>query len=73
MKELGESLVALIDSSLDGNVRDLVLLLRSVANQQHEAGATHFEGVAYLNLANSLRALGDFQACWRRQAPRSTS
>ena len=48
MKELGESLVAVIDSSLDGNVRPLVLVLRSVANEQHQSGATHFEGIAYL-------------------------
>ena len=59
MKQIAEAFVALIDSSLDGNVQDVVDLLRPLAHRQHEAGETHFEGITYLNLANSLRALGD--------------
>jgi ATP/maltotriose-dependent transcriptional regulator MalT len=60
MRGIAKALVALIDSSLDGNLRDLVQLLRSLADRQREAGATHFEGIAYLNLSFGLRALGDF-------------
>ena len=59
IKEIAHSLVALIDSSLDGNIRDLVSLLRRPVQTQHNSGGTHFEGIGYLNLANSLRALGD--------------
>ena len=59
MRGIAEAFVALIDSSIDGNVQDLVDLLRSLALQQREAGETHFEGITQLNLANALRALGD--------------
>ncbi len=59
LKGIAEGFVALIESSLDGNVRDLVDLLRSLAIEQEKAGETHFEGITQLNLANALRALGD--------------
>jgi ATP-dependent transcriptional regulator len=62
MKGIAEAFVGLIDSSVDGNVRDVVVLLRSLAARQHEAGETHFEGITYLNLANCLRVVGDAAA-----------
>ena len=59
MKGIAEAFVALIDSSLDGSVRDLVDVLTTLAKRQHEAGEAHFAGVTYLNLANCLREFGD--------------
>ena len=59
LRAIASALVAILEDSLDGNIADLLELLRKLAEVQHEASETHFEGITQLNLANGLRAYGD--------------
>ena len=60
--EIAEVFVALIDSSVDGNLETVVAARDRL--EQHNSAPAHrtSQGVGYLNLANCLRALGDFAA-----------
>ena len=73
VKGIADALVALIDSSLDGNVRELVSLLRTLINTQHDAGATHFEESGTSTSRTASARSETSPACWPLQRHRSTS
>ena len=47
-----------VSDSVDGDVAASVIRLRTLAAEQAAIGQTHFEGITYLNLAESLRTRG---------------
>jgi ATP/maltotriose-dependent transcriptional regulator MalT/DNA-binding SARP family transcriptional activator len=55
---IAEGTLAAVADSVDGNVGESVVRLRELAEQQRERGQTHFEGITYLNLAETLRTRG---------------
>ncbi len=59
IRAIAEAFVALIETSVDGNLVAAIDVLIRLATAQMQSGETHFAGVTYLNLANLLRAQGD--------------
>jgi len=47
-----------VSDSVDGDVGASVVRLRELASEQAAMGQTHFEGITYLNLSESLRTRG---------------
>ena len=47
-----------VSNSVDGDVAASVIRLRTLAAEQSAIGQTHFEGITYLNLAESFRTRG---------------
>lgn len=58
LRAIAEGLEALVDTSLDGDLRTAIEVFTSLAARQEKAGEHHFAGVTYLNLANLLRISG---------------
>ncbi len=54
---IGDGLLTLIDSAVDGNMEGSRDRLRRLADQHRTGGQTHFEGISLLNLAETFRAL----------------
>lgn len=61
IRAIADALAALLESSLDGDVSEVVELLQSLARLQLASKETHFEGITRLNLAIGLRAMGDME------------
>ena len=59
IRAIAEAFVALIETSVDGNLVAAIDVMIRLALAQMQSGETHFAGVTYLNLANLLRAQGD--------------
>jgi ATP/maltotriose-dependent transcriptional regulator MalT/DNA-binding SARP family transcriptional activator len=59
IRAIAEAFVALIETSVDGDLNAAIDVLTRLGKAQVQSGESHFAGVTFLNLANLLRAQGD--------------
>jgi len=59
---IAEGFIEVIEASIDGDIRRSVDRLTSIAAAQGARDQSHFEGISYLNLSESYRALGHADA-----------
>ena len=59
---IAQTMLLILQGSLDGRMPETVERLSELAERQRLNGDTHFEGITYLNLAVTQRAMGDAAA-----------
>ena len=55
---IAEGLIDMVEASTDGDIRESIGRLETIAKTQHALRQSHFEGISFLNLAESFRARG---------------
>ena len=65
LRHIGQSLVGLVEASLDANVRELLSQLHDLLRHQRARGHVHYEGVTLLNIAVTYQAQGDATSALR--------
>ena len=58
-RAIAEATCLRYEASLDGQLGDLIDLLKDIASQSESGDLTHFKGVSYLNLSLAEQARGD--------------
>jgi DNA-binding SARP family transcriptional activator len=59
VRAIMEATAALMKTSVDGNLSDFLRQATAMADEQHESGLTHYEGISLLNAALVARGQGN--------------